>query len=282
MVEAMAAGDGSMALANAPLLTLDSEELARAYERVSADRQFRSGQRLVETLAVAAGERVLDVGCGTGLLARHIADRVGPSGYVLGIDPLPLRIQLAQAKARTGLEFRVGNAYALDFLPDAAFDVACLNAVFHWLPEKAGPLRQLARVLRPGGRIGISTGLKDHRTILHRVAAEVLQSPPFSDHPRAQASVTFRVDPQEMRDLFESTGFAAVKIEVQDSVHLHPTAEAMIRYSEASSFGNFLGHLPDHLRPAAREAILRRLEAVATPEGIRQEGRRIVAIATRV
>jgi ubiquinone/menaquinone biosynthesis C-methylase UbiE len=278
----MSAGDGSTAVAHAPLLTLDSEELARAYERVSADRQFRSGQRLVEELAISSGERVLDVGCGTGLLARHIADRVGPAGYVLGIDPLPLRIELAQAKARPGLEFRVGNAYALDFLPDAGFDVVCLNAVLHWLPEKTGPLRQLARVLRPGGRIGIGTGLKDHRTVVQKMTAEVLKERPFSDHPRAQASVTFRVDPQEMRALFESTGFATVKIEVQDSVHLHLTAEAMIRYSEASSFGNFLGHLPDHLRPAAREAVRRRLEAVATPDGIRQEGRRIVAIATRV
>src|SRR5258708_20410684 len=83
-----------------PSLTEDSDELARDYDRVSVDRQFLSGKMLVRDLAVAAGERVLDVGCGTGLLAEYIADRVGPTGYVLGVDPLPLRIELPQPKTR--------------------------------------------------------------------------------------------------------------------------------------------------------------------------------------
>ena len=109
---------------------------------------------LVRDLAIAAGERVLDVGCGTGLLAEHIADLVGPAGSVLGVDPLPLRIELAQAKARPNLEFKVADAYDLSSLPAADFDVVCLNAVFHWLPEKSGPLREFARVLKSGGRLG--------------------------------------------------------------------------------------------------------------------------------
>src|SRR5262245_23109530 len=138
-----------------PLLTEDTDELARDYDRVSLGRQFQSGKRLVQALAIASGEHVLDIGCGTGLLAEHIADLVGPSGHVLGIDPLPPRIALAQAKARPNLEFLVGDAYDLSSLADSSFDVVCLNAVFHWLPEKMRPLREFARVLKAGGRIGI-------------------------------------------------------------------------------------------------------------------------------
>src|SRR5258708_26210462 len=103
-----------------PSLTEDSDELARDYDRVSVDRQFLSGKMLVRDLAGAAREPVLDVGCGTGLLAEHIADRVGPTGYVPGVDPLPLRIELAQSKARPNLHFQVADTYDLSSLPAAA------------------------------------------------------------------------------------------------------------------------------------------------------------------
>ena len=96
-----------------PSLTQDSDELALDYERLSLDRQFQSGKLLIGKLVIVPGERVLDVGCGTGLLAQHIADLVGPTGSVLGVDPLPLRIELAQAKARPNLQFKVADAYDL-------------------------------------------------------------------------------------------------------------------------------------------------------------------------
>ena len=134
-----------------PSLALDNTDLARDYEQISATRQLLAGKRLVSDLALQPGERVLDVGCGTGLLAEHIVDLVGPTGRVLGVDPLPLRIGLALAKARSNLSFQVGDAYDLDGLPSSSCDVVVLNAVFHWLPEKTGP-GVSARRRRPSGR----------------------------------------------------------------------------------------------------------------------------------
>jgi arsenite methyltransferase len=265
-----------------PLLTEDSEELARDYERVSLGRQFQSGRRLVQALAVAPAERVLDVGCGTGLLAEHIADLVGPDGYVLGVDPLPLRIELAQAKARSNLEFQVGSAHDLAFIADGSFDVVCLNAVFHWLPEKVGPLREFARVLKAGGRIGIGGGAKDQRSPLRGVLREVLAEPPFSSYPRPRGDLSFRVDDRELRELLEPAGFDVISIDLYDSPFVHVSAEAVVRFSEASSFGNLLAHLPQDLRPAARQAIVRALAPLAAPDGtIRQDGRRMLAVAIK-
>lgn len=73
-------------------LQLDTPELADQYEKVSADRQFNTGKTLADDLNIISAEQVLDVGCGTGALARYLADRVGGNGRVVGIDPLPLRI----------------------------------------------------------------------------------------------------------------------------------------------------------------------------------------------
>ena len=231
---------------------------------------------------MAPGERVLDVGCGTGLLAEHIADLVGRSGSVLGIDPLPLRIELAQAKARANLAFKVGDAYDLAFLPTAGFDVVCLNAVFHWLPEKSGPLREFVRVLTPGGRIGISSGAKGPRTRFHEIVSGVLARPPFSAHARPPGGLTHRVDEQEMRQLLTAAGFEVKSIVARESLREFTSPQLLVRYSEASSFGNLLAYLPVELRPSARELIGRELAALAAPDGtIRQESRRMVAIAVR-
>jgi len=265
----------------APSLALDNSELARDYDRISATRQFQSGKRLVADLAIKPGERVLDVGCGTGLLAEHIADLVGPAGRVLGFDPLPLRIGLALAKTHPNLAFQVGDAYDLDNLPSSSCDVVVLNAVFHWLPEKTGPLLAFARLLRRGGRIGISTGLKGHVTRLQQVMRQVLAEPPFDQYPRRRESITFRVDAEEMRALFETTGFVPSLIEVRPSEQVHPSPEAAIRFSEASSFGNAFGHLPEELKPLAREMLRKRLETIFPPEGIVQQGSRLVAVAER-
>ena len=262
-------------------LALDTQELAHHYEQVSAAHQFKAGQLLIEELAVAPGEKILDVGSGTGLLAEYVAGLVGPTGSVVGIDPLPLRIALARQKERSNLNFKVGTAYDLHEFPEASFDVVYLNAVLHWLPDKLEPLREISRVLKKGGRLGISTGSKDHHNQLQAIKALVLSREPYSRYAEASGGVAHRVSAGELESLLRQTGFAVKKMEVRPHVRHHPTPEAAIEFVEASSFGNFLGHLPTKLRTVAREEIRRELEQYRTPEGIRRDGARIIAVALK-
>lgn len=239
---------------------LDTEDLAQHYEHVSAGRQYRAGQRLIQDLEVTEAETVLDLGCGTGLLAEYIAAIVGPDGLVVGIDPLAFRIEIANRRTRSNLNFKTGNASDLtEFSPDT-FDVACMNAVFHWLPEKREPLRQIIRVLKKGGRLGISTGSKESPNPLHSIKERALSRAPYNQYPAVLEAVVHRVSVQELTSLLTEAGFEMKTIETRPVARHELTAEAAIRFSEASSFGNFLGHLPPDLRAAAREDIKRELE----------------------
>ena len=260
-------------------LDLDTPDLADHYEKVSADRQFKVGKLLLRKLALKPGETVLDVGSGTGLLAAHAAEAVGPTGSVMAIDPLPLRIEIAKRKAQANLTFRVGDAYALGSYPDASFDVVYLNAVFHWLPEKIGPLLQFHRVLKLGGRLGITTGSGEHLGTMQIVRKRVLAREPYASFPVARAGAAHRVTVKELRDLLTQIGFVVASMELVPNTSVHSCPNAAIKFSQASSFGNFLGHLPESLRRSATRDIIRELEAFRTPEGIRLEGARIFAVA---
>ena len=180
--------------------------------------------------------------------------------------------------------FRVGTADNLtEFAPDS-FDAVYLNAVFHWLPEKLEPLRQIARVLKQGGHLGISTGSRDHRNVLQTIKAEVLAREPFRRFQDADdgLGLPYAVTATELDDLLKLTGFSVAKLDLLPNAHFLPSGDDTIRFSEASSFGNFLGHLPEAIRSQARAAIETELEKLRTPEGIPLGGTRIVAVATRL
>lgn len=111
---------------------------------------------MIEQLALRRGMRVLELGCGAGDDARQLARRVGAEGHVLGIDAAPTMVAEATRRCvgrRLPVEFRVGDALALD-LPDASFDrLRIERLLMHVDGEPAAVLAEAARVLRPGGRV---------------------------------------------------------------------------------------------------------------------------------
>jgi ubiquinone/menaquinone biosynthesis C-methylase UbiE len=114
---------------------------------------------LLKMAALAAGEQVLDVACGTGLVALNAALMVGPNGRLHGIDLSGQMIAIAE---RTASEQGVANAsferMDAEFLtlPDASFDVVLCALGLMYLPEPERAVREMRRVLRPGGRLIIA------------------------------------------------------------------------------------------------------------------------------
>ncbi|WP_325344732.1 class I SAM-dependent methyltransferase [Xylophilus sp.] len=262
------------------IFSLDSPALAKHYEETSVTRQFRVGRMLIEALGVHAGDRVLDVGCGTGLLTEYVAQLAGPQGSVRGIDVLATRIDIARSRSHATLSFDIGDVYDLGSHPPGGYDVVYLNAVFHWFAEKIRPLQQIHRVLRPGGRLGIWTGSKGHPKLTQVIRRQVLARPPYSTYAESRQGGLYRVSAAELGALLEETGFTIHKIELCPNTSIQPTADAAIAASQAATFGNFLGHLPEPLRMLAQAEIRAELERHRQPEGIHEGGAQLLAVAS--
>ena len=121
-------------------------------------RRRSAFRRLIAAAGVQPGQRVLDVGCGTGYFAGLLARAVGRSGMVIGIDPAVAMIE--HARRRRGgpnCQFHVGSAEKLA-LPDGSFDLVVSTLAMHHIPEdvRATAVREIYRVLRPGGRLLIA------------------------------------------------------------------------------------------------------------------------------
>jgi SAM-dependent methyltransferase len=147
---------------------------ATVYEEVFVPALFAEwGARVVDAARVAPGSRVLDVACGTGVLARAAAERVGPTGRVIGLDRSAGMLEVAARRA-PGIEFRRGSAESLPF-PDASFDAALSQFGLMFFNDRASAIREMWRVVRPGGRVAIAVWASLEETPAYRTVVALLE-----------------------------------------------------------------------------------------------------------
>jgi arsenite methyltransferase len=259
-------------------------DLASHFERIVTDRQLKAGRALAVAMGIAPGCSVLDLGCGTGLLSEHLAQLVGMQGDVLGLDPSPYHMAIAYQRSRPNLRFQVGSPQDLSRFPAGCFDAIVANGLLHTWPDHLGPLRELHRVLKPGGRLGLVTHSAEHPHPVRVVEAAVLARVPYAAHAVPEALRENPVSAMGLRALLDQAGFASFEVEEQADEHVHATAHAALAYVEALAWGQFLKHLPEspmNLRAAARAEVAQGLERLRTHDGIRYRGLRLQAVASK-
>lgn len=262
----------------------DTPELAEKYDKLS-NSQFENGLVLIGKLGINEGSNVLDIGCGTGRLALHTAGIVGKSGRIVGIDPSLLRIESAKRKVKdksfANTFFKVGHAEDLKGIADNSFDVAYLCAVFHWIADKKTALKEIHKVLKNSGRVGLTTGDKDNPFTLRQITNELFRQDPYAGQVNPDEDPNKPVTQKDLQNLFEATGYQDINITTKHTRLYFPSPQDVFDFIESSSFGTFLIHVPEHLRHAARHDIEKELEKKRTPEGIELVSNTIFATARK-
>jgi SAM-dependent methyltransferase len=233
---------------------------AQVYERELVPAIFGPWAPQVVALAdPAAGERVLDVACGTGVVARLAAERVGPAGRVVGLDLNPGMLVVASSLPVSGVPMGwvQANAGRMPF-PDGSFEVVCCQLGLQFFPDRAAALAEMARVLVAGGRLVAMVWRSIDRSPGFAVLAQALDR-----HVGPAAGAVMRApfglgEEEALRGLVVGAGFREVGVDRRAGVVRFGSArELVVAYGAGSPLAGPIGGAS----PAARAGLLAEVEA---------------------
>lgn len=203
---------------------------AENYERDLVPALFEPWARdLVELADLQPGQRVLDLACGTGIVTRLAAQR---AGAVTGLDVNPDMLAVAErVAAEQGFAIEWRRASAVDTgLPDEAYDVGLCQQGLQFFPDRSAALRELRRVIVPGGRLALSVwcdaGSPGYAPFFDALPRHVPELPGALTFLRAIFGLS---DPDEVRDLLVEAGFRDVRVSRRTGTVRCASPEAWVR-----------------------------------------------------
>lgn len=211
---------------------------------------------LIEAAALRPGERVLDVACGTGIVARRAAERVGPTGAVAGLDLNPGMLAVARSAAPPdgSIEWHRASAEAMP-LPDETFDVVLCQLGLQFVPDKSAALREMRRVLSSGGRLVLSVvgPTPPAFAIMEQALARHI-NPGISAFVRMVFSLH---DPAELKRLIDDAGFRDVAVKLTPKpLRLPPPAEFLWQYIWSTPLIDAVSQADDASRAALEREVV--------------------------
>ncbi len=212
---------------------------------------------LLRTAALQPGERVLDVACGTGVIARLAAAQVGPTGSVTGIDVAPDMIDVAKATpspTRPHIDWHVSDATSLP-LPDDSYDVVLCQMGLMFMEDRPAALAEMRRVLTPGGRLVVNTpGSIQHTFELMEQAIVDHVSPELGGFVRAVFSMHA---PDAVAALLRDAGLDGVSSTVSTAtLELPAPADFLWQYINLTPMGPLVAQASEAAKSAMERQVV--------------------------
>ena len=200
---------------------------ARAYESLHVPALFAQWTaRILDRVGLAAGQRVLDVACGTGVLARAAKARVGETGLVAGVDPDAGMLAVARELA-PAIEWRQGTAESLPY-EDGSFDAVVSQFGLMFFRDRSRALREMLRVLAPGGRLGVAVWDSLHNSAAYPEEVDLLERVAGEPAANALRAPFVLGDKAELKQMFEGAGVSKVGVETMKGTARFPSIRTMV------------------------------------------------------
>lgn len=244
---------------------------AEVYERHLVPAMFAPwARRIVEAADVRPAERVLDVACGTGVVTRRAAERVGGAGRVIGLDLNAAMLAVARSlppAPGAHIDWCEASALAMP-LPDAAFDVVLCQQGLQQFPDRLAALGEMWRVLRSPGRLAASVWGRIERSPGMAALVEALErhiSVAAANNRRAPFALG---DADELGSLIAAAGFRDVAVRSLVGSTRFPSAEKLVEYQLAATPLSTLGGMTDRARAAVIHDVCAALQAYVDDDGL--------------
>jgi ubiquinone/menaquinone biosynthesis C-methylase UbiE len=230
---------------------------AETYERALVPAVFAPWAPLVIALAdPKPGERVLDIACGTGVVARLAAERVGRTGDVVGLDLNPGMLTVAAAVAANApatsasITWREASAMKMP-LSDAAFDVAYCQLGLQFFPDRPAALREMHRVLASNGRLGLMVWRGIEHSPGFRALAAALERYVSAEAAGIMRAPFSLAEADELRTLIAAAGFREITIRPVAATVRFPSAARLVQdYAAGSPLAGHVAKVSDEARAA--------------------------------
>lgn len=240
---------------------------AEAYEELHVPALFEEWvDPVLDAAQVGPDDRVVDVACGTGVLARGARRRVGEDGAVVGVDPGPGMLAVAE-KIDPAVEWKRGVAEELP-LPDGSFDAVVSQFGMMFFTDRIGAVREMLRVLDNGGRIAVAVWDSLEKHAAYAMEVEILDELAGTDAGDALRAPFVLGDAETLASVFEEAGVADVGVETRVGTARFPTVRTLV---EADLRG-WLPVMGVNLTERTIQEILRtaedRMSELVTDEGV--------------